>query len=156
MMRRNALKLHPRLPGRERGSTLVISLIMLVLITLFAVTAVNMSNSNMRVVGNYQIQKQMEAAAQQAIDQVMSRSTSFGSTAAAQTIAVNGYNVTVTAAVCIATTPATGFSAAMSTSAITPEDNDFEVIATVTDPLTGARAVIHQGVRMRMLAGSCA
>lgn len=133
----------------------MVSLIMLVMITLFAVTSINLSNSSMRVVGNYQMQKQMEMAAQQAIDQVMSRSSSFGAGSSSSTITVNGFSVAVTNAACIFSTQATGFSASLSSSAITPEDNDFEVIATVTDPISGARAVIHQGVRMRMLAGSC-
>jgi hypothetical protein len=34
-------------------------------------------------------------------------------------------------------------------------DNVWEVVATVTDSLTGAKAVYHQGVKIRMLSGNC-
>ena len=39
---------------RQRGATLVIALIMLVLLTLFAVSSLNTANTNLRIVGNMQ------------------------------------------------------------------------------------------------------
>jgi hypothetical protein len=96
----------------------------------------------------------MEAAAQDGIEQAMSAAATFGSTASAQTYTVNGFSVSVAAASCIYSSPADD-SAKLSNSATARARNDFELVATVTDLLTGARAVVHQGARMVMLAGNC-
>jgi Tfp pilus assembly protein PilX len=152
---RNALSV--RTPAdAQRGMTLVIVLVMLVLLTLFALNAIRTSTVGLRVVGNQQTQRQMEAAAQNAIEQVISTPSSFGATASAKTIAVNGFSVSVAKPACLYATTAAGFSAAISTAAVTPEDDTFEVVASVSDPVTGAQATVHQSVRMRVLAGTCA
>lgn len=145
----------PRTVMSQRGMTLVIALLMLVLLTLFALNTIRTSTVGLRVVGNQQTQRQMEAAAQDAIEQEISSSSSFGPTAAAKSVAVNGFSVSVSAPTCLYTTPASGFSASMSTATITPEDDTFEIVATATDPVSGAQASVHQGVHMRGLAGSC-
>ena len=54
----------------QRGATLVIGMIMLVLLTLFVIAAVNMSTINLRVMGNTQGRNEAIGAAQQAIEQV--------------------------------------------------------------------------------------
>lgn len=56
----------------QRGATLVIALIMLVLLTLFAISALNTSTTNLKVVGNMQARTEAFNAAQQAIDTVIS------------------------------------------------------------------------------------
>jgi Tfp pilus assembly protein PilX len=58
----------------QRGTTLVIALIMLVLLTLFAVSAMNTSTINLKVVGNMQTRSEALAAAQASIEQVLSTS----------------------------------------------------------------------------------
>ena len=145
----------PPTAASQRGMVLVVSLLMLVLLTLFALNAIRTSNVGLRVVGNEQAQRQMESAAQDAIAQVMSLPSSFGTTATARTIAVDGFTVSVSAPTCIYTTQASGFSASMTTASITPEDDTFEVDSTVSDPVTSAQATVHQAVRMRALAGTC-
>lgn len=60
------------LPTRARGTTLVITLIMLVLLTLFAVSAVTLSSSTASIVGNMQAKKTTHAIAQRVVDQVIS------------------------------------------------------------------------------------
>jgi Tfp pilus assembly protein PilX len=137
---------------QQQGAVLIVSLIMLVVLTLFAVSGINLSSVNLKIVGNMQAQKRMEMAAQNAIEQMLSSATYFNLTPAAQTVNVDGYNVSVAAPVCTQTAPATGYSA---TSGISPEDNDWELVATVSDALSGASVTIHQGVRIRMLAGNC-
>src|SRR5215472_18715085 len=57
---------------RQRGAALVVSAIMLVLLTLFALAVINMSTVNLRVANNEQIRTQSIASAQQAIEQVAS------------------------------------------------------------------------------------
>jgi hypothetical protein len=56
---------------RERGTALVISLIMLVLITLLVMTALNLASSNFRSVSNTQFRDEAISAANVAIQQVI-------------------------------------------------------------------------------------
>lgn len=66
---------------RQRGATLIVTLIMLVVITLFAVSAFNSSNINMKVVGNMQQQGEAMRASQRAIEETVSH-TDFYNTPA--------------------------------------------------------------------------
>jgi Tfp pilus assembly protein PilX len=73
-------RIHPRQPlARQRGATLIVGLIMLVLITLLALTTYNMSRSGIQVVTNMQAKAQGETAARQVIEETIS-STQFFST----------------------------------------------------------------------------
>src|SRR5205085_3341698 len=56
---------------RERGATLLIVLVMLVVITLLAVAGMRMSNSSLQVVGNMQARKFAENVASQALEDVL-------------------------------------------------------------------------------------
>lgn len=56
-----------RSPRRQRGATLIVSLIMLVLITLLAVSSFSLGKGNLQIVGNMQQRGQAFAAAQQAV-----------------------------------------------------------------------------------------
>lgn len=68
--------MNPPLPmhslQRQRGATLVVALIFLVLLTLFAISAFNSSSTNLRVVGNTQARQESVAAAQLAIENTIS------------------------------------------------------------------------------------
>jgi Tfp pilus assembly protein PilX len=66
---------------RERGATLIVTLIMLVVITLFAVSAFNSSNINLKVVGNMQSRAEGMAASQRTIEETVSH-TDFYNTPA--------------------------------------------------------------------------
>ncbi len=138
---------------RQRGATLLVSLIMLVVLTMFAVTSFNLSSVNLKIAGNFQQQRYMEASVQQAIEQVISTSTAFNLTPATQTITVNGFDVAVTAPACNYYATATGYTKKIGE--LTPEDTDWEISASATDTLGGATATITQGLRMRLLAGNC-
>jgi type II secretory pathway pseudopilin PulG len=65
--------------NRQRGATLIVSLIMLLLITMLAVTSFRLGSSDLQIAGNLQSRKQALAAAQGAIEQVIS-STQFTAT----------------------------------------------------------------------------
>lgn len=162
---------------RERGATLLIALIMLVMLTLFAISAIRTGNVGFKVVANQQTQKLMEAAAQEAIEQVLSNLGNFDPTfdptttpaTVAQRICVNGSPPVITtnptATACTSGTavdvsPARCISSKRSqfdslTQTMATNDNVWEIIVTVTDSATGAKAVYHQGVKMRMLSNSC-
>ena len=149
-------------PLRQQGATLVIALIMLVIITLFAVTMVRLSNSSMQVVGNMQSQRSLEASAQQAIESKISTVTffndavdgvgQFASNAASVQSTVNATPVTIQKPVCVGQKEASGYTLG---SPLTPQDNVFEVKATATDSVTGASVELVQGFKIRMTTGTC-
>ena len=89
----------------ERGNTLFMSLIFLVLLSLFAVSAFNSSTGGARIVSNTQVRQEVVAAAQKAIGDVVSSKTFstnpalVGATPIAVDMDGNGvtdYTVTVT------------------------------------------------------------
>jgi Tfp pilus assembly protein PilX len=84
-----------RAPARQRGAALVVSLIMLMLITLLAVASFRLGKGNLQIVGNAQQRSQGLAAAQGAIDQVVS-SIQFTVTPASPIPAAGGTTNTVT------------------------------------------------------------
>lgn len=135
----------------QRGSVLVVCLVMLVLVTLFALSSVASSVVNLRIVGNSQSLKALEYSAVQAIEQVVSTLATFQSPSD-QTVMVNGQPVAITAAACLTAVPASGYSALY---ALSPEDTHWELQASATDPVTGANVAMTQGVKVRLNAGWC-
>lgn len=72
---------------------------MLVLLTLFVLAAINMSSINLRVMGNEQARNESTAAAQQAIERVMSTNFPVNPQAATVSIPSGDGKVTYTVAV---------------------------------------------------------
>lgn len=151
---------------RQSGATLLVSLIMLVVLTLFAVTMFNLSSVNLKIVGNFQQQRATEAVVQQGIEQIMSTVSAFNATPAATNVCVNGtgttsalcsasggYWIVIDQPKCNYTTAAKGYTKKVGE--LTPEDTNWEVRASFTDPLTKASVAIVQGLAVRMLAGNC-
>ena len=136
----------------QNGATLVVALIILIMMTLFAVTSINLSTINLKIVSNMQATKVLDAEAQAAIEQVISQSSNFTTPISTSVSTLYG-TVNVDTPVCIDSQTAAGYSAVAS--AIVPEDNVWEVVATIDDTVTGATSTIHTGVQMRMLAGNC-
>lgn len=62
---------HPAMGRAQRGATLVVGLIMLVLLTLVIVSAFTLSSGNLKAVGNLQFREEAIAAANVAIEQVI-------------------------------------------------------------------------------------
>jgi type II secretory pathway pseudopilin PulG len=168
---------------RQRGASLVVSLIMLVMITLLALSVINMSTVNLRVASNEQVQTQQVASAQQAIEQVAS--TNFPANPQPVTVAVdiNGdgspdYNVQVAKPVCNNSVPiklveldisqssdvACFQSAASSGSGAIGSagsgnsvcaNTQWDLAATATDEVnSGATVTVHQGVGQRVPIGT--
>jgi hypothetical protein len=65
-------KAHPAPRGRQRGVTLFVALVLLVMVTLLAVSSFRVSNTNLKVVASMQGRGEAVAAAQAAIEQVLS------------------------------------------------------------------------------------
>lgn len=142
---------------------MLVGLIMLVLLTLIAVSAIESSTSSIQVVGNAQFREEATAAAQQAIENVIS-TTAFTIVAPApQLIDINNdgttdYTVTFSPA------PRCSKYSAVNTATETNLPSDcygskgpycyrttWDVNATVNDATTGAQVTVHQGVKI--LAG---
>ena len=63
--------------ARQGGATLIISLIILVLMTLLAVSSFNLGKGNLQIVGNMQRQSEALAAAQEAVEEATSTTRLF-------------------------------------------------------------------------------
>jgi Tfp pilus assembly protein PilX len=57
---------------RQKGATLLVGLIMLVLLTLMAITSFNLGKSNMQIVGNMQFRNETVRAAEEAVEAAIS------------------------------------------------------------------------------------
>lgn len=160
--RRARLQVHRR--AGQRGATLIIGLIMLVLITLIVVSAFTMSSSNLKSVGNMQAREESIAAASQAIETLISTgSTAFYNTTSAVTYTVDinkdgtpDYSVVVAPPLCVGSRQASQAApsdvelpAALQSGA--DWNTDWDIDATVTDLKgSGATVRVRQGVRVRL------
>ena len=106
----------PTLVGRnQRGSTLLMGLILLVLLTLMGLASINTATSNLKVVGNMQYQQEALGAAQVSLNKVMSKGSYFADPATApvtDTVDVTGdgiidYTVALTQPCILSTTDIT-------------------------------------------------
>lgn len=174
-----ALRIHSA--RRQSGSSLIVSMILLVVLTLIVISIIKSTNVNSKVAGNMQVQKESEAAAQQAIENVISKDfmdAPAAAASAAMPIDVNhdgstDYNANVPAPKCLNVTP-------IKTAALDPvnaedvpcytsstyqpgvpggnslcSNTQWEIQATTSDANGGAATVTaHQGVAVRVAAGT--
>lgn len=139
---------------------MLVGLIMLVLITLIAVSAIESSSSSIQVVGNAQFREEATAAAQQAIENVISSSAFTITPPAPQNIDINN-DGTSDYTVTFSPTPSCSKYSAVdaATEVGLPKDcygsggpycfrTFWDVTAAVDDATTGAKVTVHQGVRM--------
>ena len=148
----------------QRGATLVVSLIMLVLIALLVTSAFTMSSTNLKAVGNMQNRNEAIAAGNKAIEQVLS--SPFTDDPAAESINVDidndgsrDYEVNFAAPTCLsasrlASTVAPPSSITLGPGFAVATSNFYETVwdldASVIDPDngSGASARVRQGVRV--------
>lgn len=90
------MKSEMQLHRDQGGATLLIALIMLVLLTLFAVSALNTGTANLKIVGNMQARSEATATAQQTIETVLSSPTFISNPANAVLNACGAANTTCT------------------------------------------------------------
>lgn len=144
--------------GSQRGATLIVGLIMLLLITLIVAGAFTLSSSNLKVVGNMQVREEALAAANQAVERLIS--APFTDALGAQTFTVDmnkdgtdDYTVAVAVPTCIRALKAV--TAAPSDVELPPEmssgstwNTEWDIDSTVTDAASGATVRVRQGVRV--------
>lgn len=146
---------------RQRGATLVVGLIVLVLITLMMVSAFTLSTGNLKAVSNMQLRDEAIAAANVAIERVISSDAIFFNPEVRE-ISVPPYTVNVREPVCLS-----AVEIAANTGQVTPPIlieggptggvagsgflvTQWELVAEVNDAVTGARAEVRQGIKITL------
>lgn len=144
---------------QQRGSTLLVALIMLVLLTLIALSAIKSTSSSIQVVGNAQFREEAKAAAQKAIENVISTGDFRTVAPTPQNIDVNqdgttDFTVTFAPAPsCLSYKPVDPNDAgvpsvcAASGGIVACYWTVWDIRAVVSDVQTGAGVVLHQGVK---------
>lgn len=170
---------------KQRGVTLIVGLIFLVLMTLFALAVFNLGKSNLVIVGNMQSHGEALSAANSAIEEVLSKAdfsvtpaAAFG-TSNSKSYTINGHTdaITVTLAPqpCIKTyknvtvdsndTSTQGCAESTqqqfgvhdaATGGSGCADVVWEITAVATDNVTKATSSITEGVRLRQDAAAAA
>ena len=142
----------------QQGVTLFVGLILLVLITLMVTTAFTLSNTNLKSVGNMQSRDEAVAAANQAIEEVIS--SPFTDSPAAEVINVDinndgtsDYEVNILLPVCVRAaidTTAVISSVTLGTAMSTNSNWNtlWEIQAVVNDNKTGAKTTVVEGTRV--------
>lgn len=147
----------------QRGATLVVGLIMLLVITLMVSSAFMLSSTNLKSVGNMQYRDEAIGAANVAIEQVISSSAIF-ITPTSQEIVVGSYSVNVAAPVCLYATevvtntsgdqnPNIYIEGSGGSSTLGFLDTQWEITATVNDGMSGTRVTTRQGIKITLPAG---
>lgn len=140
---------------RQRGATLIIALILLVVLTLLVLSGVVTSSLGFRVAANMQQEREAAAAAQAAIDARLGNANYLNpapTTTATDTIGV--YTVTVAAPRCLGidTTEEVGKKTQVGVEPI--PRYLWEYSATARNANTGVEVTVVQGVRVQMNIGS--
>jgi len=150
-------------PDSQRGATLVVGLIMLVLITLLVTSAFTLSTSGLKSVGNMQARDEAIAAGNRAIELVVS--SPFTASPTSQSIFVDlnndgttDYVVTLNTPTCVSASTIAGTIVPPSSISLGPTfspatNNLYETVwdldANVADPKgSGVAVEVHQGVRV--------
>lgn len=139
-------------PERQKGVALIVSLLMLVLLTMLATTAIRNSNVNLRITGNQAASDEVASVVAQGVEMVLSDISYFNDPSAEKIAVTQSQSVSVDKPDCVAARPATGYSARWN---LTPRDTTWEVRAERTAGTGGAKAAMVQGVNIRMTKGSC-
>lgn len=157
--------------NRQRGLTMFVAMIILVMVTLLVVSAFRVSNTNLKIVASMQGRQEAMASGQAAIEQVLSSPffTENPTIVAATPIAVdiNGdgtsdFDVSMGTPRCVRTAPVVMANpptklqldcagSSRYPSATTPtwcSNTVWELSATTTDRLTAAKTTVRQGVGM--------
>lgn len=147
---------------RQQGATLIVGLIMLAVITLLVSSAFNLSTTNLKAVGNMQRKAEAVAAANKAIEQVISSPFTDVPTNDQINVDINNdgtndYTVAIAVPTCVTAarvsqSPSPGTASSLSLglpAAATFYNTVWDLDATVTDNSGSSAAVrVRQGVRV--------
>lgn len=154
-----ALNMKPR--NRQSGVVLIITMVLLIMITLLAMTAIRSSTTELQIAGNAQLRKELAHAAQEGVEVRINSMTDFNNViagvavgTATYTLQGNRYQVKVSEPVCVKSVPEGGTSL-VNAGVSASETTYWRVQSTVEDATNGAVLTSSQGVKMRMPLGSC-
>lgn len=154
--------IHPECPHRsQRGAALIVCLILLMLITAMVASNFTLSSTNLKSVTNTQIRNEAIAAANTAIEQVLSSPFYVNPAPESVDVDINNdgitdYTVNFTAPYCLSTgtiSPASlpvsslSLGSSFASTISTYYETIFDLDATVIDNASGASVRVHQGVR---------
>ena len=157
--------------GLQRGSVLLLSLFMLMIMTLLALSAIKMGTVTLRTINNLQIRSEAMSAAQDALDQVMNVNftDNIAGTAGTYTVAKDAgktYNVTIATPCIRQVTPIMNTVLditnsedlkcydAIANPVSACSTTVWEITSTVNDGWFGANVSITQGTGIRMDNGA--
>lgn len=171
-----------RVSRREAGSALIVSIVLLVVLTLIVISVIRSTTVNSRVAGNLQVQREAEAAAQQAVEAVITSNfqnvpiavnAAVSVSNAASGSAVGQYTVAVEKPTCLTVAPIKvidlnptdpGDTGCYTSTSPTPgvpggnslcSNSQWDITATATPTSgTGGQVVVHQGIAVRVPAAS--
>lgn len=140
------------MPRYEQGIALITSMLMLLVLTVLALSAMRDTDTNLRVARNEQLHNEAERAAQRAIEGVIADAHNYYD---ASTTVDNTDNLS--AIECVSDdAPVTDdngrFSKGMTNA---PENTAWELTGEYSDDATGAEATVVQGVTMQIPKGRC-
>ena len=150
--------------SRQRGVTLIVGLLMLVVITLMTLSAFTLSGGNIKAVGNMQFRNEAIAAANMAIEQTINVNFAVidpASYPATVNIDIDqdntvDYVVNVNTPICIRAAPAPIDPSALSgVNSNVTNSNDYltlwEIDAVAINQATGASVRAKQGINKRLI-----
>ena len=147
---------------KQRGVTLFVGLVLLVLITLMMTAAFKLSNTNLKSVSNMQARNEAVSAANEAIEQILSSPFTNNPTAEEINIDINNdgtndYVVNIAQPVCIRASldkaipgvvSSVTLGAAMSAASSASWNTLWEIDANVIDAVTGATVRVRSGTQV--------
>lgn len=141
----------------QKGATLLVTLVALVIVTLLALAAIRASSLNLRIAGNSEALGGAEDAAQFVIEAAIANIANFKTPPTTVTrfpsvgIGARTYVVDLAPPRCLNSTTASGYSLLYSSP---PVDQVWDFEASASDPVSGAATTVHQGVKIRLPVGS--
>lgn len=137
---------------KQSGFVLILTLIILVALSLVAIPAMRAANINMKIISNEANRDLLRNRVHRAVEVMVNDASGTTYTVPiTHDIVVDGQNVKVAKPECISAQPASGYSV---NDAIPPEDTIWEVVANAKST-SGSSVTVVQGLKIRMLAGSC-
>lgn len=154
-------------PNRERGTTLLIALVFLVILTLFAVSGMNTSVVNLRSANNSQMMIEAEYVAQQHIEAKFNSAGNFHFDATVPPVTpwpadstttnfvtadgFTGFTVVTTRPRCVNVRDVSGeYSDEVVKTGSAPREHVWQVTAVTTDSVFGTKATVREGVKIRL------
>lgn len=136
---------------QQRGAALIVSLLMLLVMTVLATSAIRNSNVNLRIVGNQDASDEAENIAATSIEKVLSSIDYFKNPKSGVALA-NIQRIECVADQVNADKDQSKYS---KTWGLKPENTVWEVESKHTSSATGASVTLIHGVQIQMVADSC-